>query len=529
MSEQREARRRASEGTLVVPEAMGTSRKSILKESKSFNDDLHNQRRGSAVSDMSSDVTQSDENSLHLGKSVRFNVSGDDWAEDSGVQTGNSTPHNTPYPNFNRCASEPDTLGCHFNNSERRGSAPGDLAPNVTVSTEIQQENARHEERKGNHSGEIDEGLVTGSEEWTQQEREFNFKEAQAERLFKGVFSKASTDDPDKSAQVTTKQETRGELEPKSSGIVTRVAQLFSVPQKQTEGSFIRGPSSLTMTSQSAVISKLKVSEMKEKFLQREEQRRMDEFSKTVREEGRRQSLSKLVQERAEIFRERSTPYTDVGLGMDSLKRARQRKETTPKESEPHKTEKTSNVKNLSEKAALSTTKVEPTENHTQRASDKPIISSDPIMIPVFSGPSGLSNWVPSCLRDTVITPYHAYGDEQMNENQESDDSDDGDIIMEPLEPAIGRNLIGSGAVASITSFGEVASFGKSWLQSGKPFGSKIPPLLSKPGENEISPYNEAILLQHGHAVRIGAIKRLSVIPEETASACSSMTDMYTN
>jgi hypothetical protein len=510
VGEQREAKRRASEGQLVVPDVVQMSRKSILKESKSFNDGLHNQ--STAVSDASSDITQSDENSLHLGKSVRFNVtgSGDDWASDSGVHTGTSTPHNI-YLSLERRASEPEARGYHFANIDRRGSAPGDLVSKA-INTVVHEESEEDVNEKGkeNYSGEIDEGLATGSEEWSQQEQNYSLEETRTERRFEGAFSQPSTDD---NRTISTTHYHDDSLTPRSSVIAARVAQLYSATQKQAKGNFIRGPSTLTTSSFSAV-SKHKVSEMKEKFLQG----RRSETSSTGREEGRRLSLSKLVQERAEVFNEK--PLSDNNIMTGSLKRAHQQKEKTSN-SHSHNEEKIK-TESATDTKSLRKTKTEPTEAPVQNKKDTApsTFSSPSIQIPVFSGPSGLSNWVPSCLRETVITPYQSYGDCDDLE-QDSDDSEPDDMIMEPLEPTTGRDLIGAGLGTSFGGVATMSPIGRSWLPAGKPLGSSISPLAG-----ERSPFNESFSLQRGNSARSAAAKRLSVIPEETASACSSVTDI---
>ena len=485
-----EAKRRASEGMLVFPESNGTSLRSILKESKSYNENLNNQHRSSAVSDMSSDITQSDDNSLHLGKSVRFNVSGDEWGEDSGVQTGNSTPYNIK---LKRRSSEPETSGVHFNNSERRGSAPGDLEHEICIEVEDITE----------RMGDIDEGVATNSEEWTQQD---NFEESQAENRFEGVFSSPTATKSEEREITNERMDTKSE----SSGIATRVAQLLSASQTQVRGGFTRGPSSLTVTSHTAPVSKLKVAEMKEKFLQKREQ--PTEEVTTGREEGRRSSLSKLVQERAEVFKKKTTIDNDVVSRTGSLKRAHHQIEKAPGLNEVQKPKEIS---------------IEAKEDKSLPNTKGASFNSNPF--PVFSGPSGLSNWVPACLRNTVISPYQSYRDDEDRTNRLDDSDDDSeeddDIIMEPLQPMTGRTLIGS----THPSFGGVASIsptGRSWLSSGKPFGSQTSPLPIMPGAEKTSPFNESISLQCGQ--RLSAIKRLSVIPEETASASGSVTNMQT-
>ena len=529
MGDHRATERRASEGQLVVPEAIATSKKSILKESKSFNDDLHNQNRSCAVSDVSSDITQSDDNSLHLGKSVRFNVSEDDWMADSGVHTGSSTPHNVRYSPFERRASEPEALGHHFNNSVRRGSAPGDLVSKSVCTMAGQESSEEVEER----NEEIDEGLATCSEEWSQQEKYFSFEEAQAERQFKGAFLQSRDEQQKDKTDSSTQQDTKNK--PRSSGIASRVAQLLSASQKQAEGSFVRGPSTLTV-SYSAMVPQLKVSEMKERFLQGSGGK-VEETSHTGREEGRRPSLSKLVQERAEVFKEKHSIDKDSVARVGSLKRTHRREEkSSDKDGTESKDGRKESAKQSADtKTALPETKLEPVQAIPQDTKDEPQFSDPPIEIPIFSGPSGLSNWVPACLRETVISPYsYRDSDDQLKEEQDSDSSeDDDDVLIEPLKPILGRDMLGTGSVMTMASFGGVATMspiGRSWLSSGKPSGPVISPLVSKPtlpGTNEKSPFNESFSLQRsGHAARPGAINRLSVIPEETASACGSITDI---
>ena len=486
-------------------------------------------------------------------------MSGEDWAQDSGVHTGSSTPHNTGSLSLNRRASEPDTSAYHFPNSERRGSAPGDLVSN-TVSSEVQGENDAENEGEGDNSGEIDDGLVTGSEEWTQQQEEFSFDQTRAERRFENVFLQPRREDPDKPQSLTQQRDT---AEPKTSGIASRVAQFISASQRQTEGSFIRGPSPLATTSHTAgtVVSKVKVAEMKEKFLRKKGQV-AEESGTTVQSEGRRPSVSKLVQERAEVFKDKHSTETGVGLGMGSLKRAHHKKkveEISEKVTPPRELSKaekdlelvplqtngkppdtctipvvSSQTHSASRPTSDKTTERKPKgpTTTTGQISGKSTTENHPVTIPVFSAPSGLSNWVPACLRDTVISPTHSYttdGDNEMDTSHDSDDSDgEEDVILEALEPTVGRALIGAGA--SFASFGGVASMspiGRSWLSSVQPSGLQIMPLGNKPGPKGISPFNESFSLQQGQPGRSGGMQRLSVIPEETASACNSMVDIH--
>lgn len=503
--EQSKSERRASEGQLVI------SQRSILKESKSFNDGLHNQRRSSAVSDMSSDITQSDENSLHLGKSVRFNMSGDDLAADSGVHTGTSTPHSIP---VGRRASEPETLSHQFSNSERRGSAPGELVSEI--GTAPGWEGGDNMYNQGRLDIE-DEGMATGSEEWSQNDKSSNFEATQVKTQFENAFSQL-----DKEDETDTSSGPNVKPEPALPGIATRVARLLSASQKHTKGNFVRGPSTLTTSSHTAAVSKLKVSEMKERYLQ-ESRGRIEDTSHTERgEEGRRLSISKLVQERSELFKEKHSNDKDNSINLKKTHNQLQ-----DGHSDGHQIQVKESAKHNQIHIPKSGLKsIHNHENTPQASKDDPFLSGSPISIPIFSAPSGLSNWVPACLRGTVVSPYSYDGDD---EEQASDDSDDDTLVMEPLEPTIGRDMLRTG---STMPFGGVASFspiGKSWLSSGKQSGPAISPLVNKPktpGANEKSPFNESFLLQRGHTPRIGAVNRLSVIPEETASACGSATDV---
>ena len=545
-SEQIETERRGSgEGTAASDE-METLRKSILKESKSFTEDLHNQRRGSAVSSDLSDIAQSDDNSLHLGKSVRFNVSEEDWGADSGVHTGTSTPHNLDSSQFERRSSEPETRSHRFSDSERRGSAPGDFVCRVgeegSGGEEEEAEESREREREEN-SGEVDEGMATGSEEWGEREKSH---ETWAKKRFEGAFLQSTEED-------TTDRETRKPAKPKhgSSGIATRVAQLFSASHTHNERKNIRGQSPL-ITSLNSSISKQKVLEMKEKFMQggrggggggggeeMEEQQR-----KTRREEGRRPSLSKLVQERAEVFREKSSDESRDGITRTgSLKRVRRQEDISLDILEDHgmdsvheskeetvATDEDDSMSPTSKKVEEESTKVVSNKATAVQEKEQPTtVEAPPVSIPIFSAPSGLSNWVPACLRETVISPYAVNNDtEPLMEDQDSDDSDGDDMLMEPLKPTTGRALFGVGPLSSMASLGGVASIspiGRSWLTS---LGPAIAPLVDKPkttGAHEKS-FNESISSQRGHSARLAAIKRLSVIPEETPSACSSAIDI---
>ena len=533
-SEQIDTERRGSgEGTAVSDE-METSRKSILKESKSFTEDLHNQRRGSAVSSDLSDIAQSDDNSLHLGKSVRFNVSEEDWAADSGVHTGTSTPHNLDSSQFERRASEPETRSHRFSDSERRGSAPGDFVCRVgeegSGGEEEEVEESAEREREEN-LGEVDEGMATGSEEWGEREKSH---ETWAKKRFEGAFLQSTEED-------TTDRETRKPAKPKhgSSGIATRVAQLFSASHTHNERKNIRGQSPL-ITSLSSSISKQKVLEMKEKFMQGgrggggggEGEETGEQQRKTRREEGRRPSLSKLVQERAEVFSEKSSDESRDGITRTgSLKRVRRQEDISLDIREDHGMDSVHESKEgtveTDEDDSMSPTSTNIVSNKATAVQEKEqptSVEAPPVSIPIFSAPSGLSNWVPACLRETVVSPYAVNDTEPLTEDQDSDDSDGDDMLMEPLKPTTGRGSFGVGPLSGMASLGGVASIspiGKSWLTSGKPLGPAISPLVDKPkttGASEKS-FNESISSQRG---RLAAVKRLSVIPEETPSACSS-------
>lgn len=496
---------------------MGTSRKSILKESKSFNDGLHNQRRSSAVSDLSSDITQSDENSLHLGKSVRFIMSGDDLAAaDSGVHTGTSTPHSIP---VGRRASEPETLSHQFSNSERRGSAPGDLVSEIG-STAAGWESGEHTYDQDRFDIE-DEGMATGSEEWSQNEKSSSFEETQAKRQFESVFWQLDKEDE---TDTSTAPNVKPDHESALPGIATRVARLLSASQKHTKGNFVRGPSTLTTSSHTAVVSKLKVSEIKERYLQ-ESRGRMEETSHTGKEEGRRLSISKLVQERSELFKEKYLNDKE-----NSINPKRTHKQLQDRHSDGHQievSEGTERLANMQPESSLES--IYNHESTPQASNDESFPSGPPISIPIFSAPSGLSNWVPACLKGTVVSPYSYDGDDQEQVSDDSEFEDDDTLVMEPLEPNIGRDML---QARSTMPFGGVASFspiGRSWLSSGKPSGPAVFPLVNKPktpGATEKSPFNESFSLQRGHTPRSAAINRLSVIPEETASACGSATDV---
>ena len=528
MGGHRESRRRASEGTLT--DSLGTSVKSILKSSKSVSDNLNDSmNRSCGMSNASSEVTHSDENSLHLGKSVRFNVSTEDcWAEDSGVQTGASTPHNTTHSSLKRRASAPDTMGYHSSNTERRGSAPGDL---VCV-TDIDTAQIDDSEREEDHSGEIDEGLATGSEEWGQRES-FDFEKEKVEKRFEGIFfSEAHTQAQSVPSYASANNTTEGGT------IANRVAQLLSAAHhnEPRPGSFVRGPSSLATTYHSATIS---VADMKRRLLQRKEQEERATGT-TAKEDGKHSKPSKLVQERKEAFQALSEKNRDLrtaSLDRAHLKRGRHlnlatfelalrkhrmeevvthKKATVEKDGPSKPTNQVTTVKEAQVEEMATPDKLAPTST--------PVWSS-PTTIPVFAHHSNLSNWVPACLREANISPYYSYEDDdqtnQYNEAEGDSDksSDEEEMMMEPLQPTTGAS-VGPifGGVATITPIG------RSWLSSpNKPLGAPLTkPIMT--GARENSPFNESIPLQRsGH--RVG-VHRLSVIPEETPSACNSMTNV---
>lgn len=460
---------------------------------------------------MSSDITQSDENSLHLGKSVRFNMSGDDLAAaDSGVHTGTSTPHSIP---VGRRASEPETLSHQFSNSERRGSAPGDLVSEIG-STAAGWESGEHMYNQDRLDIE-DEGMATGSEEWSQNEKSSSFEETQAKRQFESGFLQLDKEDE---TDILTSPNVKPDHESPLPGIATRVARLLSASQKHTKGNFVRGPSTLTTSSHTAVVSKLKVSEIKERYLQ-ESQGRIEETSHTGKEEGRKLSISKLVKERSELFKEKQL--------NDNETPKRTHKQLQNRHLDGHQIEGAEQSANMQPDSSLES--IHTHESTPQASNDESFSSGPPINIPIFSAPSGLSNWVPACLRGTVVSPYSYDGDDQEQASDDSEFEDDDTLVMEPLEPTIGRDML---QVRSTMPFAGVASFspiGRSWLSSGKPSGPAIFPLVNKPktpGASEKSPFNESFSLQRGHTPRVGAVNRLSVIPEETASACGSATDI---
>ena len=604
--------RRASEGTLVVQPTMkqSTSLKTILKESKSVNESLNEPgNRSSAMSDISSEVTHSDDNSLHLRKSVRFNV--EEWAEDSGVHTGSSTPHYTPYPSLTRRASEPETSGYRYSNGERRGSAPGDLANRPQLGTE------------GEYAGDVDEGMATGSEQWGQQEHEFDFEKGLVEKRFEGIFSSENE------AEIETHNKTRAlRIDVgMSDNIASRVAQLYSAtkaPLHSSEGS-ARGPSPLATSSYNS--SSISVSEVKKKLLQRKATPQASTTSNKEEDRKRAGHVSKLAKERVELFRAPTERLRTASLDRAHLRRGKpldigmyqalrdgfrpmKTKVNTEKVASPHKPEKKkatrsspvsktppdpvaipvfsghSSLSNwapakvaspkqqhkpekkkatrsspvsktppdpvaipvFSDHSSLSNwapAKVaspkqqhKPEKKKATRSSPGSKTPPDPVAIPVFSGHSSLSNWVPACLRETVISPYHSYEDDNeisLNKEEEEEDSESSDdedmIMMEPLKPTVGTPLT---TVGSIPKFGGVATvtpIGRSWLSSpnrslgSSPMALPIKPII--PGAKDMSLFNESMHLQHGGHL-LGAIKRLSVIPEETASVCSSMTSMHT-
>ena len=132
-----------------------------------------------------------------------------------------------------------------------------------------------------------------------------------------------------------------------------------------------------------------------------------------------------------------------------------------------------------------------------------------PVAIPVFSGHSNLSNWVPACLRETVISPYHSYDDDDNEpgiteeEEGESDSSDDRDMIMmEPLEPTVGTPLTSTGSIPTFGGVATMTPIGRSWLSSpNRTFGSSQIAQPTKPiipGGKDMSPFNESMHLQHG-------------------------------
>jgi hypothetical protein len=519
--------RRASEGTLVVPTTMtkSTSLKSILKESRSVNENLNEpgMRGSSAVSDVSSEVTHSDDNSLHLRKSVRFNV--EEWAEDSGVHTGTSTPHYTPYPSLKRRASEPEAFGSHYSNGERRGSAPGDLASQPEIDTE------ECESKEGGNVGDVDEGMATGSEQWGQQENDIDFERG---KRFEGIFSSEHEVD----AETQTKARAPRTDAVMSDNIASRVAQLYSAAQKtpRPSVSFTRGPSSLATSSyDSATIS---VAEVKKMLLERKD--RPDGVTGGAgNEDGRRPGVSKLPQERVEVFRTPTERLRTASLDRAQLRRGKPLNIGTYqalREGLGPMKEKVSAAKETPPKDVPKQEKKKESKATSSNPVSRP--APAPVAIPVFSGHSNLSNWVPACLRETVISPYHSYDDDNNEpgnteeEEGESDSSDDRDMIMmEPLEPTVGTPLTSTGSIPTFGGVATMTPIGRSWLSSpNKTFGSSQIALPTKPiipGGKDMSPFNESMHLQHGGHL-FGAMKRLSVIPEETASACCSMTSMYT-
>ena len=532
------SKRRASEGTIT--DSLGTSLKSILKESKSVNENLNDtSRSGGAMSDVSSEMTHSDDNSLHLGKSVRFNVSVEDWVEDSGVQTGASTPHYTSYSSLKRRASEPDAFGHRFSGSERRGSAPGDLVGQ----TDIDNVEIDHNERDGDRLGEIDEGLATGSEEWSRQEK-FEFEKEKVDRRFGGIFTHPETQYP---------TQTEHEEQSVSSGIIASRVAIFSgvQPAQKKPGAFTRGPSSLATSYHSATIS---VADVKRRLLDQGSERGTENFGK---EEGKRSNISKLVQQRSEVFRvprhdlrtasldrahfRRGRPLDISAIRPAPKQRTEGRVNTAKDTSVREKTIKVEQRNSATETGtktkegipvrekpikpgqANTTTKLKEIAVKRDRKEIAPqaspsMWSSSPAVIPVFSGHSSLSNWVPACLRETVISPYSPYGDEGLTnweeEEGESESSDDDEEMMEPLQPTTGAPM------GPLPIFGGMAS----WLSSPNKILGASPTKPIMTVAREMSPFNESIQ-QGGH--RRG-VNRLSVIPEETASACNSMISMHT-
>ena len=554
MGGRNESKRRASEGMLVVPTtvARSTSLKSILKESRSVNENLNERSKSSAVSDVSSEMTHSDDNSLHLRKSVRFNV--EEWAEDSGVQTGTSTPHYIPYPSLKRRASEPDAFGYHYSNGKRRGSAPGDLVSQTALS-------------ESREEGEdVDEGMATGSEQWNQQENDFDFEKGRVEKRFEGIFS---------SDQQATDPETESKTQVQkvdvamSDNIASRVAQLYSAAQKQSHssGKFTRGPSCLTTSSYSSAT--ISVAEVKKRLLERKQMM----TGNTEREDVRRPSVSKFVQERVEVFRQpterlrtasldraqlrRGKPldigmYAALGEGLGPMKGKSLTERAVvpakemlqPEQMRKNRVAPGSPLPKPGKKMESSIAPGSPIpklgknkEKKTKAAPRSPLSSAPPapVAIPVFSGHSSLSNWVPACLRETVVSPYsYKDDDETMNkgEEEESDSLEDLDMnMMEPLQPTLGTPSTSTGTtttnMAALPTFGGVATvtpIGRSWLSSpSRVFGGSQPIKPIMPGVRDMS---EQMHIQQGGHI-LGAIKRLSVIPEETASACSSMTSMH--
>ena len=258
--------------------------------------------------------------------------------------------------------------------------------------------------------------------------------------------------------------------------------------------------------------------------------------------------MSQLVSERAEVFKERSG---GVGGGDKTVSvktvhsgvKGREKEESREKErgrgegeggKEGRDEEREKEVGNM-EQSQLPQHEREGGgggEGGGSEAVEQPQAPSSPVFshplidIPVFSAPFMSSPWQPTCLRGQTISPFSddepliegqplemdTHDTQLSNPDSDSDSSIEEDL-MKPLRPTSG--------MASISPMG------KSWLSPGKPPTVSASPFI-KPhmtGANEKSPFiNEPYQRLQGQQ-RL-AMARLSVIPEETPSACSSVSDI---
>ena len=160
-----------------------------------------------------------------------------------------------------------------------------------------------------------------------------------------------------------------------------------------------------------------------------------------------------------------------------------------------------------------------------------PLFERPMLDFPIFSSPFASSPWQPTFLRNQSISPFSLATDDNGENNEppiegfpskeEGSDSSSEEDLMAALTPTTGKSAI--------------SPIGRSWLSPGRPHTLGIPHLVrggNITGVKEKSPFfNEPYQRQRGQQLFstssiTAAATRLSVIPEETASACGSISDV---
>ena len=559
-----------------VPEA-GPKRgsiRSILKERPSSDAQL---RRASVGSDTSSDLLNSEENSLNTSKSrsVRFIISAaDELAADSGFVTGTSTPHTftshpslphtltTPTSHTERRASEPECKG-HLYLNRRRKSAPGDLVGDSVMSDGVRSEGVRDDEEEVSFEskhfedgvfledeGEREEGGMEGGRETDgclhyspiasagvrggeEEEEEEGGGQGKLEEVREKEEREGGGEERERGGE-------RKKLKRTPSDITLRKAQLLSAAgnhdNRETE------QRNVTSTSVSGV-SKLKVSKMRQRFQQagrREKGGRMEEGGRREggKKGGGRGRVSKLVLERAELFRERGGEGGRRGKGGGEVGGGGGGKGSKG-ERGGERGEGRSVVADVVEGGAIET--LQEMERGERGggggggggaipAPSSPVFERPTLHIPIFSSPFASSPWQPSFLRGQTISPFSFSDDDRDNNeslieeflsNEDVSESSSDEDLMAALTPTTGMTAI--------------SPIGRSWLSPGRPHTAGIPHLVrggNITGAREKSPFfNEQYQRQRSQQLSstsaiTAAMTRLSVIPEETASVCGSVNDI---